>query len=50
LLNHLPEGPFELYFGSMLNPQSFVQLMIEYDEKHQLTRWVEWRYQPTMEG
>jgi hypothetical protein len=34
----------------MLNPQSFVQLMIEYDEKHQLTRWVEWRYQPTMEG
>jgi hypothetical protein len=34
----------------MLNSKSFVHLMIEYDEKHQLTRWVERRYQSTMEG
>ncbi|CAK6691153.1 hypothetical protein VB734_06855 [Synechococcus sp. BA-124 BA4] len=46
----LHQGPFDLNFGCMLSAKSFVHLIIEYDEKHQLTRWVERRYQPTMEG
>ena len=50
LPDSLPQGPFELNFGCLLSPQRFVHLMIEYDEKHQLSRWVERRYQSTMEG
>jgi hypothetical protein len=54
LLCNLPEalaqGPFELNFGCMLSAKNFVHLIIEYDEKHQLSRWVERRYQPTMDG
>lgn len=46
----LPQGPFDLNFGCMLSARSFVHLIIDYDEKHQLVRWVERRYQPTMDG
>ncbi len=47
---HLPQGPFDLNFGCLITPNSFVHLMIEYDQAHQLTRWVERRYQPTING
>lgn len=50
LPEHLTQGPFELNFGCLLRSKIFVHLMIEYDEKHLLTRWVERRYQPTMDG
>jgi len=43
-------GPFDLNFGCLLSARIFVHLIIEYDEKDQLTRWVERRYQPTMQG
>lgn len=46
----LPQGPFDLNFGCLLSPTNFVHLIIEYDEMHHLTRWVERRYQPTMDG
>jgi len=50
LPERLPEGPFDLNFGCLLNPRNFVHLMIEYNENHQLVRWVERRYQPTIDG
>jgi len=46
----LPGGPFSLNFGCLLNAGSFVHLIIECDGQHQLVRWVERRYQATMQG
>jgi hypothetical protein len=46
----LPHGRFDLNFGCLLSPKSFVHLIIGYDETHQLVSWVERRYQPTMDG
>ncbi|MGL6132939.1 MAG: hypothetical protein ACRC1L_01920 [Prochlorococcaceae cyanobacterium] len=46
----LPEGSFALHFGCLLDASSFVHLIIDYDENHQLIRWVERRYHPTMHG
>ena len=46
----LPHGSFDLNFGCLLSPKSFVHLIIGYDETHQLVSWVERRYQPTMDG
>jgi len=46
----MPKGAFKLHFGCLLSPNSFTHLIIDYDSNYKLMRWVERRYQPTMQG
>ncbi|WP_157911083.1 hypothetical protein [Vulcanococcus limneticus] len=50
LPDELPKDGFSLHFGCLLNQNSFIHLIIDYDVNDRLSRWVERRYQPTMHG
>lgn len=50
LPDEMPRGEFNLQFGCLLNSKSFTHLMIAYDSKGRLSRWIERRYQSTMLG
>ena len=49
LPDEMSKGEFNLQFGCLLNPKSFV-FNIAYDANYKLSRWVERQYQSTMHG
>lgn len=50
LPDRLPEDAFQLHIGCCLDAASFVHVVIGFDERHDLTGWVERRFQSTRHG